>query len=54
MIKFDHEIPSVFPPFNLSGPLVYVWGLLSLLIQMFHSSWEQGTPHGAAYRGREA
>lgn len=54
MTKLDHEIPSVFLPFNLSGPIVYVWCLLTLLIQMFPSSWEQGTPQGAAHRGREA
>lgn len=54
MTKLDHEIPSVFLPLNLSGPIGYVWVLLTLLIKMFISGSQQGTPRCAAQRGHEA
>lgn len=48
MTKLDNEIPSVFLPLNLSGPIGDVWALLSLLIKMFISRSQQGTSPRAA------
>lgn len=52
--KLDNEIPSVFLPLNLLGPIGYAWVLLSLSIKMFIGRSQQGTPPRAAQRGREA
>lgn len=54
MTTLDHEILYVFLPLNLSGPIGYVWVLLSLLIKMFISRLQEGTPPWAAQREREA
>lgn len=53
MTKLDNEIPSVFLPLNLSGPIGDVWALLSLLIKMFISRSQQGTSPRAAQQGRD-